>query len=67
MGILKKGVRFISQDTGEPMAEEEIPFLIHNLTPTGLRCAAIVGLYHLHQQGYSINSALELLGEKPKE
>jgi hypothetical protein len=67
MGLLKKGVRFISQDTGAPMIEAELPFFVHSLTPVGLRRAAIVGLCHLYQQGCSVNSVLEILGEKPKE
>jgi hypothetical protein len=49
------------------MIEEEIPFLVHSLTPAGLRRAAIVGFCYLYRQGHSVNSALEILGEKPKE
>jgi hypothetical protein len=67
MTILKKGVRFISQDTGNPMLEDEVPFIIKNLTPKGMRCAAILGFVHLQRQGYTLNKALEILGETPKE
>jgi hypothetical protein len=67
MGILKKGIRFAGQDAGAPITEEEIPFIIHSLSPEGLRRAAIAGFYHLYQQGCSINGALEILGEEPKE
>jgi hypothetical protein len=67
MSVLKKGVRFVSQDTDLPMLEEEIPFLVLNLTPAGMRSAAIVGFHCLQRQGYSINKVLEILDEKPKE
>jgi hypothetical protein len=67
MSILKKGVRFVSQDTGKPITREEIPFIVHSLAPAGLRGAAIVGICYLYQHGYSINKALEFLGEKPEE
>lgn len=67
MSILKKGVRFTSQDTGEPMVRDEIPLLVNNLTSTGMRRAAICGLCLMYQQGYSINAALEILGDTPKE
>ncbi|MDR2020500.1 MAG: hypothetical protein LBQ14_07025 [Treponema sp.] len=66
MSILKRGVRFMSQDTDYPIMEEEIPFIILNLTPTGMQRLAIVGLQYLRSLGYSINQALELLGDKPK-
>ncbi|MDR2186374.1 MAG: hypothetical protein LBO80_12025 [Treponema sp.] len=67
MSILKKGVRFTSQDTGYPIMEEEIPLIILNLTPIGLQRLAIVGLQYLRGMGYSINQALEILGDAPKE
>jgi hypothetical protein len=67
MNILKKGVRFLSQDTGNPMAEEEIPLVVHSLTPAGIRRAAIVGVCQLYRQGHSVNKVLEILGGKPKE
>jgi hypothetical protein len=67
MSVLKKGVRFVSQDTNLPMLDEEVPFIITSLTPTGLRRAAIVGFACMQARGYSINQALEILGDKPKE
>jgi hypothetical protein len=67
MNILKRGVRFISQDTGEPMVEDELPLVVNNLTPAGMRRAAIVGVCQMCREGYSVNGLLELLGDKPKE
>jgi hypothetical protein len=67
MSVLKKGVRFASQDTDFPMLEEEIPLLTVNLTPAGIRNAALVGCFYLRQQGYSINKVLEILDTKSKE
>jgi hypothetical protein len=67
VSILKKGVRFTSQDTNNPMTEDEIPFVVHSLTPTGMRRAAVVGVCDMCRQGFSINQALEILGDKPKE
>jgi hypothetical protein len=65
--VLKKGVRFTSQDSGSPMSEDEVPYIIENLTPTGTRRAAIVGLVYLQRRGYTLNKTLELLGDKPEE
>ena len=67
MNILKKGVRFVSQDTGKPISKEELPLVLCNLTPTGMRRAAIYGLCLMYRQGYSINAALEILGDTPKD
>ena len=67
MSILKKGVRFTSQDTDYPMLEEEIPFIVLNLTPTSMQRLAIVGLQYLRGMGYSINQTLTFLGDTPKE
>jgi hypothetical protein len=65
MNILKRGVRFASQDTDFPILEEEIPLIVINLTPAGMRRLAILGLHYLRGMGYSINKALEILGDKP--
>jgi hypothetical protein len=67
VSVLKKGVRFTSQDTNSPMTEDEVPFVVHNLTPAGIRCAAAFGIWDMCRQGFSINQALEILGGKPKE
>jgi hypothetical protein len=67
VSVLKRGVRFASQDTGEPMAEDEVPLVIENLTPAGMRRAAIVGFVHLQRHGYTLDKAQEILGDKPKE
>jgi hypothetical protein len=66
VSILKKGIRFTSQDTGRPLLEEEIPFVITSLTNAGMRAAAEVGFYYLHKQGFSLDQALDILGN-PKE
>jgi hypothetical protein len=65
--VLKKGVRFVSQDTGLPLLEEEIPFVITSLTPTGMRRAAELGFILIQRQGFSLNQALDILGDTPKE
>jgi hypothetical protein len=67
MSIFKKGVRFISQDTNEPIQEEEIPFILSNLTSAGLLRAAMVGFAFMHAQGFSINRALEVMSTNEKE
>jgi hypothetical protein len=67
VSILKKGVRFASQDTNNPMLEEEIPLIVCNLTPKGIHRAALVGFCYMRQQRYSVNKVLEILGGKPKE
>ena len=64
MSILKKGVRFNSQDTDTAMTDDEIPFIITNLTPTGMRKAACVGFHYMKSLGFSINKALEIMGNK---
>jgi hypothetical protein len=66
MNLLKRGVRFTSQETDTPMLREEVPLVIMNLTPRGLRLAAAAGFGLLQARGYSINRALELLGDTPK-
>ena len=71
MNIIKRGVRFMSQETDKPMIVEEVPFIVNNLTPQGLRLAAIASFSLLQSWGYSLNQAIELLGgaetEAPKE
>jgi hypothetical protein len=67
MSVLKNGVHFISQDTDCPITQEEIPFIISNLTFVGMRRAAIIGFVYLQQNGYTLNEALDTLGENLKE
>ena len=69
MSILKRGVRFTSQETDKPMLKEEVPLVVMNLTTRGLRLAAAAGFGLLQSWGYSINQAIELLGgaAAPKE
>ncbi|MDR0878959.1 MAG: hypothetical protein LBN21_13000 [Treponema sp.] len=67
MKILKKGIRFFSQDTGTPMLEAEIPSLILNLTRGGMYRAALVGLCAMHEKGLTISQVLNILDNKPKE
>ena len=64
MSLLKKGVRFNSQDTGAPITDAEIPFIIMNLTPSGMRKAAVVGFECMRHLGFSLNKALEIMGGK---
>jgi hypothetical protein len=67
MKLLKRGVRFVSQDTDLPLLKEEVPLIIMNLTPAGLERAAMAGFHFFQTMGYSINQVLELLGDMPKE
>ena len=63
MSILKKGIRFNSQDTGAAMTSGEIPFIVMNLTPSGMRKAAILGFEYMRSLGFSLNKALEIMGD----
>jgi hypothetical protein len=67
MSLLKKGVRFISQDTNTPMTLNEIPFIFQELTPKAIQNAALFGLTWMMRQGMTLNQALDLLDDKPKE
>jgi hypothetical protein len=67
VSILKKGVRFLSQDTNNPLTWDELPFLVDNLTPAGMRRAAVFGVCGMCLKGYSVNEVLEILGDEPKE
>jgi hypothetical protein len=49
------------------MLREEVPLILANLTPQGRSRAAMVGFHYLQTLGFSINRALELLGDTPKE
>jgi len=64
MSLLKKGVRFNSQDSGAAMTDDEIPFIIMNLTQSGLKKAACVGFFYMKSLGFSLNKALEIMGSK---
>jgi hypothetical protein len=67
VNLLKRGVHFVSQDTNEPLLQEEIPLVVMHLTPVGRERAALVGMHYFQTMGYSLNQALELLGDTPKE
>jgi hypothetical protein len=67
MNILKKGVRFVSQDTNTPISQKEIPFILEKLTPMGLRRAALVSLILMKNLGMTLNQALDILDDKPEE
>ena len=64
MSLLKKGVRFNSQDTGATLTDDEIPFIIMNLTPSGMKKAAIIGFQYMRFLGFSLNKALEIMGNE---
>jgi hypothetical protein len=64
MSILKKGVRFNSQDTGAAITGDEIPFIVMNLTPSGMKKAAFIGFQYMKALGFSIDKALEVMGSK---
>jgi hypothetical protein len=57
----------MSQDTGEPLLQEEVPLVVMHLTPAGRERAALAGMNYFQAMGYSLNQALELLGDTPKE
>jgi hypothetical protein len=67
MSIFKKGVHFFSQDTDEPMREEEIPFILSNLTPGGLFKAAMVGFAFMQANGFSLNHAIKIMSTNTEE
>jgi hypothetical protein len=67
VNLLKRGVRFTSQDTNEPLLQEEVPLIVLNLTPAGRERAALAGIHYFQTMGYSLNQALEILGDTPKE
>jgi hypothetical protein len=64
MSFLKKGVRFNSQDTGAAITDDEIPFIVTNLTPSGMKRAAVIGFHYMKSLGFSLNKALEIMGGK---
>ncbi|MDR2144609.1 MAG: hypothetical protein LBP29_09595 [Treponema sp.] len=47
------------------MLKEEVPLIITNLTPAGLERAAVAGFHFLQTMGYSLDEALEVLGDTP--
>jgi hypothetical protein len=57
----------MSQDTDEPLLREEVPLVVWSLTPAGKERAALAGFHYFQAMGYSLNQALELLGDTPKE
>jgi len=67
MSLLKRGVLINVHEADTPMTREDIPLVVMNLSPHGLRLAAAVGLNVLQGWGYSLNQALAVLGGTPKE